>query len=184
MRHANVTGRANEVYCAVLYGDSYVVCLSKSLAGQCCRVRKANAEKRDTPPEPEANEQVSNSGPKLEAPKHQDGKREDGMLMSHTLLASPSPSLPSLPLVPVLVSMVFLMMMFLAIMVQCDTVELLKWIGNLRPRSRQARVEGHASEVTRTGTDIYARAVFHVAEIDGVCCPSLMRDHGRLHVSK
>ncbi len=98
----------------------------------------------------------------------------------HTFAPFTSPSLPPIPIPTAM--LVLLLMMLLPIMMQRNTIELLKRIRNLRPWSRQAGVQGNALDVSRTGTDIHARALLDVAEIDGVRGAALMRDHGRLHV--
>lgn len=87
-------------------------------------------------------------------------------------------------------------MMVLPVVMQRDTVELLKRIRNFRPRSGQATVERHALDVAhgtpaaavpvrRSGTaNVDARALFDVAEVDRVRGAALVRDHRRLHVSQ
>lgn len=102
----------------------------------------------------------------------------------HTFAPFASPSLPPIPIPTAMLVLLLLMMMLLPIMMQRNTVKLLKRIRNLRPGGRQAGVQGDALDVSRTGADIHARALLDVTEIDGVRSTALMRDHGRLHVSE
>lgn len=80
--------------------------------------------------------------------------------------------------------LLLLLLMLLPIMMQRNTIELLERIRDVRPGSRQARVQGDAFDVARAGTDVHARALFDVAEVDCVGGPALMGNHGRLHVSE
>ncbi len=78
-----------------------------------------------------------------------------------------------------------LVVMLLPVVMQCDAVELFKWIDKLRAWCRKITVKRNAFEYANaTSTaDINALALFDVPEIDRVNAAALVRDHRWLHVT-
>lgn len=75
---------------------------------------------------------------------------------------------------------------FVVVVMEGNAVEFQERICNLATRCRHPRVQRHTLELARgaVASNIHASAVFDAAEIDRVNSPSLMRDHGWLHVAE
>lgn len=74
------------------------------------------------------------------------------------------------------------MMMVVAVVMQSNTVELLERISNLGPWRSEARVKRNALDSRRA--NVYALALFHVAEVGRLHPSALMWNDRRLHVAQ
>jgi len=104
-------------------------------------------------------------------------------------LKPPSPPLAQktkLPPIPLLIPL----------MMQRNAIKLLKRIRQLPPRRRQPRIQRHALHLTRTDIEplvhtpdsasaqIYAAALFDIAEVDRIDPAALVRDDGRFGMAE
>lgn len=83
-------------------------------------------------------------------------------------------------------------MRLIPIMMQRNTIELLKRIRNLTPRRRQATIQRHALHLARRDCEtlvlalskIHTVALLHVSKVDCVNATALVGDDGRLGVAE
>lgn len=74
-----------------------------------------------------------------------------------------------------------MLMLVLIVMMQRNAVEFLEGIYQLSSWRSQIRVQWDSLD--SAGTDVDARAFLDIAEVHGVDCATLMRDHGWLHMA-